>query len=119
MPSDEILRKMPAHIGRWVSISPDMTIMFEASMTSASVTPRSGPIAAIFVPSIRTSARQKLPSSLSTVMTQPLCSRIRLRLIGCLLGTLVSYYTRSLVIDCLLYNDDTTYHLLEFPVTSR
>src|SRR5882724_4110179 len=65
-----MLRSCPCQMWRCESTKPGMTIMFDAS-TSAAVTGRLGPTAAIFDPSIRTSALSKSPSFGSTVRTTP------------------------------------------------
>src|SRR5262245_3602410 len=92
-----ILRKIPSQRCRCVSIKPGMTIMFEASIISASAALRFGPTAAILVSSINTSAWLKLPTFLSRLRTVPFLSNVRLAAI------VASYYVwdrNECVTDC-------------------
>src|SRR4051794_26593441 len=77
VPSGRMLRIGPCHTWRCESTKPGMTIRFEASISVAEAACRSGPIAAIFDPSISTSARSKSPSFGSMVRTTPPFSSMR------------------------------------------
>src|SRR5215510_11272397 len=67
---------MPCHMWRWVSTKPGMTIMREASMTSALGALIFGRTAEILPPSISTSACSKSPTARSRLSTQPPLIRI-------------------------------------------
>src|SRR5262245_33212017 len=66
-----MLRRMHSHMCRWVSTKPGITTVLVASTTSASPASRFGPTAAIFEPSMRTSAWVKLPIAGSIERTVP------------------------------------------------
>ena len=61
---------------RWVSMKPGITIMFPASITSASAAEMSGAIWAILLPRISTSAFSKSPTALSIDTTQAFLMRM-------------------------------------------
>src|SRR5262245_6561134 len=67
---------MPCHMWRWVSTKPGITIMREASMTSALGALMLACTAEILPPSISTSACSKSPTARSRVSTQPPLIRI-------------------------------------------
>src|SRR5262249_43129177 len=72
-----MFRSWPCQIWRCVSTNRGMTIMLEASMLRAPSPGRLGPTAAIFDPSISTSALSKSPSRGSIVRTTPPLSSTR------------------------------------------
>ena len=65
---------------RWLSTKPGMTIMPDASITSASAATRPGPTSTISSPSMRTSAVVKSPTFGSRLSTVP--PRISVRPVG-------------------------------------
>src|SRR5262245_50690564 len=67
---------MPCHMWRWVSTKPGITIMREASITSALGALMLARTAEILPPSISTSACSKSPTARSRVSTQPPLIRI-------------------------------------------